>query len=803
MHLNAEHFLNRRTFLGSALVAASGAFPQETGALGPGDCGCMGEQPLCHIIREKLPTLIALAEVQLAHVWQGCPAECAESVALDVVKYVEHITFAGQQAVCLGLTSLDFYSLFHAGRRFSRLPLDQRALLLNQGEHPQRDTRFPLISWDCDYALHTGLNSLIKLVKLVIYSRPPARALIGFTWARQCMDVKNLVHIPAPPYPDLRTVYDICIVGSGAGGSVVAARAAEAGKRVLIVEEGKWISPDGLVQRCRDEAGREWVEPARDDHSLIHLYQGAGINLAGRAGDPETDRQNFDYHMIEAGRRGLTMLGRLRNSTPEQLINVLEARVVGGGPYINNAIHIELEPEVWHGWGSCKPSWVSFEQMHQRMRQVCSDLGVNTEVSRQRGGLRAEIFVRGCQETQQVVEPLPLAIDNSLGADSSSCAGCGSDNLIDPFGNHIGGLHRIRDGGPRGYLMRALLAGAEVAYETRALAFSVHRSAEGGNRVTCLLAEERRGLSTQERGSAVTICARQFVLAAGPAASTIILQHTACRNRIHFRGLGQNYTGNVVSPMYAVFDQPFGPADDGQARPGLAQCFFIRPQPQGAAGAPAEPGLQNWFHFPGTLCMALAGWFEEYVAVMHRYNHLAVCGMVVPTSVRRQNHVDCEGRVHLKLSTQEFELLLAGLRKIGRIYLAVATADNGVTLFLPTKGVLLDSCQRPVRIRDLATLDWSLNEVRRRGPAFLNMATVHPQGGTPLGQVVDPESFRVQDCRQRPIENLYAVGASILPTGCGVNPQLTIKALASFAAEVLLRDAEVQNHAANPLRQVR
>jgi hypothetical protein len=184
--------------------------------------------------------------------------------------------------------------------------------------------------------------------------------------------------------------------------------------------------------------------------------------------------------------------------------------------------------------------------------------------------------------------------------------------------------------------------------------------------------------------------------------------------------------------------------------------------------------------------MALAGWFQEYVAVMHHYNRLAVSGMVVPTEVRPSNRVNGEGRVHLKLSRAEFELLLAGLRKIGRIYLAAAPPESGVTLFLPTKAVLLDNCQRPVRIRDLPALDWAINQVRCRGAAFLNMATVHPQGGTSFGQVVDPDTFRVQDCRRRPIENLYVAGASVLPAGCEVNPQLTIKALASFAADVLL-----------------
>ena len=56
----------------------------------------------------------------------------------------------------------------------------------------------------------------------------------------------------------------------------------------------------------------------------------------------------------------------------------------------------------------------------------------------------------------------------------------------------------------------------------------------------------------------------------------------------------------------------------------------------------------------------------------------------------------------------------------------------------------------------------------------------------------------MQDCCRRPVDNLYVAGASVLPTGCEVNPQLTIKDLASFAAEVLLADAIPHGDGAAP-----
>ena len=57
----------------------------------------------------------------------------------------------------------------------------------------------------------------------------------------------------------------------------------------------------------------------------------------------------------------------------------------------------------------------------------------------------------------------------------------------------------------------------------------------------------------------------------------------------------------------------------------------------------------------------------------------------------------------------------------------------------------------------------------------------HPQGGNPLSRhpangVVDP-SFRVHGS-----ENLYVCDASVFPSSLGVNPQLTVMALAHYAA---------------------
>ena len=65
-------------------------------------------------------------------------------------------------------------------------------------------------------------------------------------------------------------------------------------------------------------------------------------------------------------------------------------------------------------------------------------------------------------------------------------------------------------------------------------------------------------------------------------------------------------------------------------------------------------------------------------------------------------------------------------------------------------------------------------------PEDLTLNTAHPQGGNPMSDRRDvgavDSSFRVHG-----FENLFVCDASVFPTSLGINPQLTIMALADYA----------------------
>lgn len=758
----------RRSFLVGSTAALASPVVSQSASANP--VCCIGDNPVgCIRGSSKFKVLVALLEAQLESLWCGPPGDHPVSVADDVLRYAEHLETRYQQGVCAMLLWLDIYSLRRMGRKFASLSTSQRRQLLNQGESSAGRGILapPMIRWDEEYVLHTGVSSMMMLARMVTLSRPPARDFIGLGWSKRCKNPKNLAHVDAPPYPDLDAHYDMCIIGSGAAGATVAARAVRAGKRVLIVEAGDWISPDELVVRRSGTDGETELSPARADHVLSRLYKNGGLQLAGGLNELSGDLS-------------LLLPSRRRRVQPQQAVNVLQAEVVGGGPYVNNAIHLPIEEEVWNDWGDRRPAGVDFAVFQQRMNQINQDLGVNQKATTLSAGLRSLKFAEGCAKSGEEVYPAPVSIIPTSDA-------CGSDNSVDAFGDHVGGVHPWHPDGPNSSLMRALQTPepARLAYRLKACYLDLHYTDAGAIQATRLVVEDRRGLGPSCRGPRRVIHADRFVLAAGAIASTNILRQSLCRVGLHARELGQRVTGNVGTPVYAVYDKPIWNGETERPEPGIAQCFIVdrRMEHVGGRRRAVEPTLENWFHFPGTVALALSGWFQEYAQVMQLYNHISVAGMVVPTEVRPENRIDANGDLHLSLNRWEFELMLRGIERIGRIYLATATSDNGVTLHLPTKAVLLNHCDQPLRIRTLEGLRSALDQIRRRGPAFLNLLTAHPQGGNPLGGVVDRRSFRVVTCDGQEIDNLYVADASIFPAGCEINPQLTVKALAGFVAD--------------------
>ncbi len=633
----------------------------------------------------KQKTLAAFAELQLSClVPAGAPPlDDAGAIAAEVFDYLGTVPGILTDAIGVILDHVDATSRVVAGGPFATRPLAKREAVLDR-------------LWN-DPLWHDLVSLVARVAWLVIYSREPARVAVGFSLPP---DLPEPVDVPPSAPAPLDETYDVCVIGSGAGGALVASRLAEAGRSVLIVEEGPWVSPKD--------------HPVRDDRALALLYRNSGLQPAL----PEAS------HLL--AKHGVSF------------ITVLQGRVVGGGPTVNNAIHLPIEKSRWEAWRDEFDFPVDWPDLESALLAVTADLGVSTAEMRAAMGERSKAFEAGSGALHLPVADLPLSI--------RSCVGCGGCNVGCRFGLKTGGLHGPRAAGaPRSYLERALAAGARVRPNLRALRFEP----KGLTRRVAAVVCQDGGKKTSE----VRVKAKAFVLAAGPISSSKILRRSAFQMT---SPVGKGISANVTSPLFALLDHDVPP---GLRNPGVQMCVFVD-----------EGGrlLESWFHYPGSIAATLPGWLRDHASVMSGYRRMASVGIVVPTATRGE--VGLTGNLVLSLSDTELQQMKDGIVSAADAYFAAgATAVHPATM-------------RPFAIRaDHRDEDVAAFQALVAGPADLSQSTAHPQGGNAIGHsagksVVSPD-FHLFD-----FDNLFVADTSLFPAGCFRNPQLTTMALAHLAA---------------------
>ena len=83
----------------------------------------------------------------------------------------------------------------------------------------------------------------------------------------------------ASTLPEGEMSVDLCVVGSGAGGAMVAMVAAEAGMRVVVLEAGEFVTPDDMTQREEQMLPKlYWDGGGRTSADRqVHIHQGKGV----------------------------------------------------------------------------------------------------------------------------------------------------------------------------------------------------------------------------------------------------------------------------------------------------------------------------------------------------------------------------------------------------------------------------------------------------------------------------------------------------------------------------------------------
>jgi choline dehydrogenase-like flavoprotein len=246
------------------------------------------------------------------------------------------------------------------------------------------------------------------------------------------------------------------------------------------------------------------------------------------------------------------------------------------------------------------------------------------------------------------------------------------------------------------------------------------------------------------------------VVAAGTIASSWLLWES----RIRRSRVGRGLSFNMGSPVTADFE------DELRAYEGLQISHYLR--------APEDDGfvLETWFNPVVSQALNMPGWFEDHARNMQRYRHLMAAGALVGTAATGRVRPAITGGPDLVYTPAREDLvrLVEGVKLVCRIFLAA-----GATRVMPNTYDHMELTSED----ELGRLDRYV-----RDATDLAVGTGHPQGGNavsrdPTKGVVD-ERFRVHG-----MENVYVCDASVFPTSITVNPQLTVMALADYAAPAI------------------
>jgi choline dehydrogenase-like flavoprotein len=262
-------------------------------------------------------------------------------------------------------------------------------------------------------------------------------------------------------------------------------------------------------------------------------------------------------------------------------------------------------------------------------------------------------------------------------------------------------------------------------------------------------------------GRKLTVTARSaVVLSAGALASSIILQ----RSRFGGDRAGEGLAFNMASPVTLDFHEPLVHSERG------AQISHYYKPANGDAGI----ALETWFNPVVTQSLFMPGWFERHRANMERYAHATCLGVVIGTEGNGKVKGSRLGRTGVALTYDPTDGDMIKIKRGIELACRIGIGLKDVRRALPSTFHEIEVSSE----RDLELLEEKIGD-----PAELSLNSSHPQGGNPISSnerkgVVD-QHFRVWDSPP----GLYVCDASVFPTSITVNPQLTVMALAAYAAD--------------------
>ena len=424
-------------------------------------------------------------------------------------------------------------------------------------------------------------------------------------------------------------------------------------------------------------------------------------------------------------------------SSDDLSVSILAGACVGGGTAVNWSTSLRLPPAVAADWAARIGRPAFAVELAAAYDAVEARLGVTVATHHNRNNA---VIVEGAEKLGWTARAIPRNAE----CHGEACGYCG-------FGCAYGNKRSTA----ATYLRDAHDAGALVFAGTRAVRVRIDPS-PGSAAATV------RGVDAVVAGRTITIDAPLVVAAAGALRTPGIL----ARSGIASTHLGRHLHLHPTSALSAQFDEPIEPWH-GVMQSALCDRFA------GAVveAAPAHPGLMA----QGLPWSGSAAHAEAMTGARYRSTLIALTRDDGEGSVGTDERADVRYRL-ADADAQHLAGALAGAARIafaaGAVAVSTLHADPLELRAADATPAGLDAFERELHRRASARAPIALFSAHQMGTA--RMGAGHAEGA------VDAEG------RVYGVEGLIVADASVFPTASGVNPMLTIMALAHRATRALI-----------------
>jgi len=544
-----------------------------------------------------------------------------------------------------------------------------------------------------------GARSLVMLHTYAANGTPESDALLSAIGYEP--DVNQKATAPRIPVSNLgsetQVECDVCVVGAGAAGSVVAAELAASGKNVLVVESG------GL-----------WSDGEFDQHELIgmhRLFREAGLS----------------------GTRDLSM-------------SILAGAGLGGGTTVNWQSCFRTPDDVREEWAELSGcSFFTADSFSESIDAVWRRIGASTDESEVNENNAAI-----CRGAKSLGYRWSTIARNSLGCDPAQCGNC-------MFGCRVGG----KQSAATTYLMDAIRSGAQIIAP-----YTAQKLRRTGDKATGVV-----GFYADPHGESrpLTIVASRVVLAAGALETPALLMRSGIKS-LH---LGAHL---FLHPTVAVTGLYSTPIESWKGPPQTIVCDEFSNLSEGYGyrieAAPAHPGLMSvgipWKNA------------RDHRREIQHVRRAAPFIVLTRDSSGGRVRITSGGQPYFEYrpGKEEKRLMKQGMSTAARMHHA-AGAERIITLHtarLIWERESSGSIEKFCKQIDAASTS----------PNRLPLFSAHQMGTCRLGSdsasAVCDESGAVYG-----LSGAFVADASLFPASSGVNPMITVMALARHVARGLAR----------------